>query len=247
MSSTLAPARAPVFSPAAVVASCVGFVLIGALQALYGPAIPAFREEFGLSPSAAGLGLSAHFVGGVAGVLLFDRLFGRIGNRRILGASYLLMALGAAGFAPPPERPPPPAPPPPARSRLRRHRLRPEPAVRGRLRPPFHRDAEHSQRALRRGRDPRPGTDRRGGCRTLSGGLPRLRARQPAVAAVPEGRTEPGAPAVRHHSRLPRRSRPQPGLGALRVRRPVRPARGHRGGRRRLGAHPSADRGIRRR
>ncbi|GLP69583.1 hypothetical protein TUSST3_62050 [Streptomyces sp. TUS-ST3] len=100
MSSTLAPARtAPVFSPAAVVASCVGIVLIGALQALYGPAIPAFRREFGLSPSGAGLGLSAHFVGGVAGVLLFDRLFGRIGNRRILGASYLLMAVGAAGFA----------------------------------------------------------------------------------------------------------------------------------------------------
>lgn len=90
---------AVLFSPAAVVASCVGFVLIGALQALYGPAIPAFREEYGLSPSAAGLGLSAHFVGGVAGVLLFDRLFGRVGNRRILGASYVLMALGAAGFA----------------------------------------------------------------------------------------------------------------------------------------------------
>ncbi|WP_319058940.1 MFS transporter [Streptomyces europaeiscabiei] len=88
-----------VFSPAAVVASCVGFVLIGVLQALYGPAIPAFRDEFGLSPSAAGLGLSAHFVGGVVGVLLFDRLYGRLGNRRILGTSYLLMALGAAGFA----------------------------------------------------------------------------------------------------------------------------------------------------
>ena len=80
-------------------ASCIGFVLIGALQALYGPAIPAFRAEFGLSPSAAGLGLSAHFVGGVAGVLLFDRLYGRVGNRRILGSSYLLMAVGAAGFA----------------------------------------------------------------------------------------------------------------------------------------------------
>lgn len=89
----------PVFSPAAVVASCVGFVLIGALQALYGPAIPALRDEFGLSPSAAGLGLSAHFVGGVAGVLLFDRLYVRIGNRRILGSSYVLMAAGAAGFA----------------------------------------------------------------------------------------------------------------------------------------------------
>ncbi|WNZ07971.1 MFS transporter [Streptomyces sp. 11x1] len=88
-----------VFNPAAVVASCVGFVLIGALQALYGPAIPAFRDAHDLSPSAAGLGLSAHFIGGVVGVLLFDRLFGRMGNRRILGASYLLMALGAAGFA----------------------------------------------------------------------------------------------------------------------------------------------------
>ncbi|MFD7408988.1 MFS transporter [Streptomyces sp. NPDC059866] len=91
--------EAPVFSPLAVVASCAGFVLIGALQALYGPAIPAFRREFGLSPSAAGMGLSAHFVGGVAGVLLFDRLYGRLGNRQILGSSYLLMAVGAAGVA----------------------------------------------------------------------------------------------------------------------------------------------------
>ncbi|MFJ6386545.1 MFS transporter [Streptomyces sp. NPDC091972] len=99
MSSAPALARTPVLSPAAVVASCGGFVLIGALQALYGPAIPAIREEFGLSPSGAGLGLSAHFAGGVAGVLLFDRCFGRTGNRRLLGASYLLMALGAAGFA----------------------------------------------------------------------------------------------------------------------------------------------------
>ncbi|MFF7376742.1 MFS transporter [Streptomyces massasporeus] len=93
------------FSRAAVIASCVGFVLIGALQALYGPAIPAFRAEFGLSPSTAGLGLSAHFVGGVAGVLLFDRLCGRVGNRRILGSSYLLMAVGAAGFALAPDWP----------------------------------------------------------------------------------------------------------------------------------------------
>ncbi|MFI9581344.1 MFS transporter [Streptomyces sp. NPDC052236] len=99
VASVQAAPHTPVFSPAAVVASCVGFVLIGALQALYGPAIPAFRDEFVLSPSAAGLGLSAHFVGGVGGVLLFDRLYGRIGNRQLLGSSYLLMAVGAAGFA----------------------------------------------------------------------------------------------------------------------------------------------------
>ncbi|MEU7364657.1 MFS transporter [Streptomyces hygroscopicus] len=90
---------APLFRPSAVVVSCAGFVLIGALQALYGPAIPGLRAEYGLSPSAAGLGLSAHFIGGVAGVLLFDRLFGRVGNRRLLATSYLLMAVGAATFS----------------------------------------------------------------------------------------------------------------------------------------------------
>jgi len=95
----------PVFTTSAVVASCFGFVLIGALQALYGPSIPALRDDFGLSPSAAGLGLSAHFAGGVAGVLLFDRRFGRTGNRRILAVAYLLMAAGAAGFALAPDWP----------------------------------------------------------------------------------------------------------------------------------------------
>ncbi|MDQ0686254.1 FHS family glucose/mannose:H+ symporter-like MFS transporter [Streptomyces achromogenes] len=100
-----APKTGPVFTTSAVVASCFGFVLIGALQALYGPSIPALREEFGLSPSAAGLGLSAHFAGGVVGVLLFDRRFGRTGNRRILAVAYLLMAAGAAGFALAPDWP----------------------------------------------------------------------------------------------------------------------------------------------
>ncbi|MBB4786688.1 MFS transporter [Streptomyces rapamycinicus NRRL 5491] len=97
--STPSPPPPQLFSRAAVAASCVGFVLIGALQALYGPSIPALRDTYGLSPSAAGVGLSAHFIGAVAGVLVFDRLFGRIGNRRLLGWSYLLMAGGAAGFA----------------------------------------------------------------------------------------------------------------------------------------------------
>ncbi|WP_340385103.1 MFS transporter [Streptomyces sp. SS7] len=95
----LLPDFLPAFRPAAVAAACGAFALMGALQAFYGPAIPALREEFGLSPSATGPALSAHFVGGVVGVLLFDRLYGRIGNRRLLGCSYLLMATGAAGFA----------------------------------------------------------------------------------------------------------------------------------------------------
>jgi len=93
------------FSRPAAVASCIGFVLIGMLQALYGPAVPGLREEFGLSPAGAGLGLSLHFTGGVAGVLAFNAIHSRISNRVLLAASYGLMALGAAGFALAPDWP----------------------------------------------------------------------------------------------------------------------------------------------
>lgn len=87
------------FSIMAVVASCVGFIVIGALQALYGPAIPTFLQKFEVSSSGAGLTLSAHFVGALVGVLVFYRLHGRIGNRLLLGASYGLMAAGCVLFA----------------------------------------------------------------------------------------------------------------------------------------------------
>lgn len=87
------------FSRSAAVASCVGFVLIGMLQSLYGPAIPGLRHEFGLSPSAAGLGLSLHFTGGVAGVLAFNAVHSRVSNRALLAWGYGLMAAGGAGFA----------------------------------------------------------------------------------------------------------------------------------------------------
>ncbi|CAM03087.1 fucose permease [Saccharopolyspora erythraea NRRL 2338] len=86
------------FTPGGVVAACAGFALIGALQALYGPAIPALRADYGLGPAAAGLALSAHFVGGLLGVLLFHRAFGKHGNRLLLAASYAAMAVGILGF-----------------------------------------------------------------------------------------------------------------------------------------------------
>ncbi|WP_427925293.1 MFS transporter [Streptomyces sp. cg40] len=87
------------FSRSAAVASCVGSILIGMLQSLYGPSIPGLRHEFGLSPSGAGLGLSLHFTGGVAGVLAFNAIHSRISNRALLAWSYALMAAGGAGFA----------------------------------------------------------------------------------------------------------------------------------------------------
>ncbi|WP_063785002.1 sugar MFS transporter [Streptomyces sp. TP-A0356] len=83
----------------AIVASCVAFVVIGALQALYGPAIPQLRKDFGVSPGVAGLSLSGHFAAAVVGVLVYHVLCARLGHRVLLGASYLLMALGAVLFA----------------------------------------------------------------------------------------------------------------------------------------------------
>lgn len=96
---TKSPAADRLFARSAAVASCVGFILIGMLQALYGPAIPGLRHEFGLSPSAAALGLSLHFTGGVAGVLAFNAIHSRISNRALLAWGYGLMAAGGAGFA----------------------------------------------------------------------------------------------------------------------------------------------------
>ncbi|WP_420081921.1 MFS transporter [Streptomyces sp. JL4002] len=89
----------PLLTTVAIVASCLAFVVIGALQALYGPAIPALRDEFGISPAVAGLSLSAHFVGALLGVLVYHLLRGRLNNRVLLGGSYALMAIGAAAFA----------------------------------------------------------------------------------------------------------------------------------------------------
>ncbi|MEU4730119.1 MFS transporter [Streptomyces sp. NPDC023588] len=91
--------RRPLLTTVAIIASCLAFVVIGALQALYGPVIPALREEYGLSPAVAGLSLSAHFVGALAGVLVYHLLRGRLNNRVLLGGSYVLMAAGAAVFA----------------------------------------------------------------------------------------------------------------------------------------------------
>ncbi|MGW1169795.1 MFS transporter [Streptomyces sp. NPDC002550] len=98
-------ASRPLLTAVAIVASCVAFVVIGALQALYGPAIPALRKDYGISPAVAGLSLSGHFAAAVVGVLLYHLLCARLGHRILLGASYLLMAIGAVGFALAPDWP----------------------------------------------------------------------------------------------------------------------------------------------
>ena len=78
-----------------LVAGLAGFVLMGAGQSLYGPAVPAFAREFGIGTGQAGLLVSAHWVGAAAGVALMYGLGDRVTPRMTLAA----MAAGAGGIA----------------------------------------------------------------------------------------------------------------------------------------------------
>lgn len=70
------------------------FVLIGAAAALYGPALPAFARAFGVPVAEAGLLVSAHNFGGLAG-LLASAALGAVTARQ----SILIIAAGAALIA----------------------------------------------------------------------------------------------------------------------------------------------------
>ncbi|KAF0174771.1 MAG: Major facilitator transporter [Rhodobacteraceae bacterium] len=75
------------------------FVLMGAGQSLYGPALPAFSRGFGISLGTAGLLVSAHWVGcaiGVAAMFIWGRL---ITPRVVVVAMTLGAALMATGMS----------------------------------------------------------------------------------------------------------------------------------------------------
>jgi fucose permease len=102
----LAPNQPKPLTRIALIGSCAGFVVIGGLQALYGPAIPAFRAKFAATPAVAGLGLSAEFTGALIGIVGYHLLLARAarnqagtGERHLLACAYALMAVGTIGFA----------------------------------------------------------------------------------------------------------------------------------------------------
>lgn len=71
------------------------FVVMGAGQSLYGPALPAFSRTFGVSVGEAGVLISAHWVGCFIGVGIMYLRGAGITPRHAVG----LMALGCAGVA----------------------------------------------------------------------------------------------------------------------------------------------------
>ena len=88
--------RATIRDNAALLAAGVlTFILMGAGQSLYGPALPAFSRMFGISPGLAGLLVSAHWIGCAVGVAgMFFRSAG-VTPRFVL----VLMAAGAGLLA----------------------------------------------------------------------------------------------------------------------------------------------------
>lgn len=80
---------------ALLITGVMSFVLMGAGQSLYGPALPAFARDLGLSVAQAGWLVSAHWVGCILGVACMFR-FGKVITPRVaLG----LMSAGAALIA----------------------------------------------------------------------------------------------------------------------------------------------------
>ncbi|HEX9857399.1 MAG TPA: hypothetical protein VGA75_03520 [Paracoccaceae bacterium] len=79
-------------------AGMASFVLMGAGQALYGPALPAFARAFGLQGQAPGLLISAHWVGAALGVGVMFLRGGSVTPRLTLAAMAAGAALVAAGL-----------------------------------------------------------------------------------------------------------------------------------------------------
>ena len=80
---------------ALLITGVISFVLMGMGQSLYGPALPAFARDLGLTVAEAGWLISAHWVGCILGVGLMFRAGSGITPRVTLA----LMAAGAACIA----------------------------------------------------------------------------------------------------------------------------------------------------
>lgn len=87
------------FTRAATAGSCGAMVSVGGLLAVYGPAIPALKAQFGLTDAAAGSGLALQSAGAVVGAVAVQPVLRRHGNRCALSVSLALLAAGALAVA----------------------------------------------------------------------------------------------------------------------------------------------------
>ena len=87
------------FTRLGIAGSFGGMLLVGGLEALYGPSLIQLIRRFEAPPSAVGMVVSAHFLGGLVGVLSAQGLHARAGNRVLLRAGYALLIGGSICFA----------------------------------------------------------------------------------------------------------------------------------------------------
>jgi MFS transporter, FHS family, glucose/mannose:H+ symporter len=87
------------FSRWALVAAMGVFVLIGAIDAAYGPLLRTISLRFGVSLPTAGAVLSVYFAGALAGVLSALASLRRVSGRTVLVAALVTLALGCTGIA----------------------------------------------------------------------------------------------------------------------------------------------------
>lgn len=75
------------------------FLLIGALQALYGPSFPMLRERFGIGVEAVSIVVSAQFLGSFLGIVVSGFLLRALGYKRVLLTAAGVLAVGAGSIA----------------------------------------------------------------------------------------------------------------------------------------------------
>ncbi|MFO8063260.1 MAG: MFS transporter [Spirochaetota bacterium] len=84
---------------ALLVAGGLGFVLLGASQALYGPFYGALQENFALSAAQVSIITTVHFVGATAAMSTSGFLTRRFGALRVVQAATFALALGFLAIA----------------------------------------------------------------------------------------------------------------------------------------------------
>jgi MFS transporter, FHS family, glucose/mannose:H+ symporter len=87
------------FSRSALVAAMGVFLLIGAIDAAYGPLLRIISLRFGVSLPTAGTVLSVYFAGALVGVVSALALLRRVSGRTVLVGALAALALGCAGVA----------------------------------------------------------------------------------------------------------------------------------------------------
>ncbi len=87
------------FSRSALVTAMGVFLLIGAIDAAYGPLLRIISLRFGVGLPTAGAVLSVYFAGALAGVVSALALLRRLSGRTILVGALVALALGCAGVA----------------------------------------------------------------------------------------------------------------------------------------------------